>query len=142
MQDLPKTVADGPSSIPVEFKDRIDFQAHDFYTAQPVKDADVYFFRWICHNQSDKYGVVMLQALIPALKKGARIIINDNCLPKPNTADPWDEKITRYVVSYLRVVREGRSIFPQHDSLTALLSIICNKSLHLGVQLLLLFVLP
>ncbi|KAE9993411.1 hypothetical protein EG327_005182 [Venturia inaequalis] len=95
VQDLPNTIADAPASLPVEFKDRIEFQAHDFYTPQPVKDADVYFFRWICHNQSDKYGVIMLRALVPALKKGARIIINDNCLPKPNTADPWDEKITR-----------------------------------------------
>ncbi|KAF2493859.1 O-methyltransferase [Lophium mytilinum] len=95
VQDLPKTVADGPSKIPSELAGRIQFQAHDFYTEQPVKNADVYFFRWIIHNQSDKYGVKILQALIPALKPGARIIINDNCLPQPNTADPWDEKITR-----------------------------------------------
>lgn len=97
VQDLPKTVADGPSKIPPEFTDRIEFQAHDFYTEQPVKDADVYFFRWICHNQSDMYGVKMLRALIPALKPGARIVISDNCLPTPNTYDMWDEKITRYV---------------------------------------------
>ncbi|KAF2430168.1 O-methyltransferase [Tothia fuscella] len=95
VQDLPKTVADGPSRIPQEFADRIEFQAHDFYTEQPVKDAEIYFFRWICHNQSDKYGTKMLQQLIPALKPGAKIVISDNCLPKPNTADPWDEKITR-----------------------------------------------
>ncbi|OCK75619.1 O-methyltransferase [Lepidopterella palustris CBS 459.81] len=95
VQDLPKTVADGPSKVPPEFADRIQFQAHNFLTPQPVKDADVYFFRWILHNQSDKYGVEILRALIPALKPGARIIINDNCLPKPNTIDPWDEKITR-----------------------------------------------
>jgi chemotaxis methyl-accepting protein methylase len=96
VQDLPKTVADGPSKIPPELSDRIKFQAHDFYTDQPVKDADIYFFRWIIHNQSDKYGVKILRALIPALKPGAKIIINDNCLPKPNTVDMWDEKITRY----------------------------------------------
>jgi hypothetical protein len=95
VQDLSKTIEQAPSKTPSELLDRIDFQVHDFYTEQPVKDAEVYFFRWICHNQSDKYGTKMLQALIPALKPGARIVINDNCLPKPNTADPWDEKITR-----------------------------------------------
>lgn len=87
-----------PGKCPPELLSRIQFQAHDFYTPQPVKDADVYFFRWICHNQSDKYGIKMMQQLIPALKKGARIVINDNCLPKPGAADypdPWDEKITR-----------------------------------------------
>lgn len=95
VQDLPKTVADGPSKIPAEVADRIEFQAHDFYTEQPVKNADVYFFRWIVHNQSDKYALKLLRALIPALKAGARIVINDICLPKPNMADPWDERITR-----------------------------------------------
>lgn len=109
VQDMPKTVADGPSKIPAEFKNKIEFQAHDFYTEQPIKDAAVYFFRWICHNQSDKYGTKMLQALVPAMKKGARIVINDNCLPKPNTADPWDEKITRYVRWYFEVVRRCQS---------------------------------
>jgi chemotaxis methyl-accepting protein methylase len=95
VQDLQKVVADGPSKIPPEFADRIKFEAHDFYTEQPVKDADVYIFRWICHNQSDKYGVKMLQALIPALKKGARIVISDNCLKPVGEEDSWDDKITR-----------------------------------------------
>ncbi|KAF2087636.1 S-adenosyl-L-methionine-dependent methyltransferase [Saccharata proteae CBS 121410] len=95
VQDLPKTVADGPSHIPPELSDRIEFQAHDFYQEQPVKDADVYFFRWIMHNQSDKYAEKMLRCLIPALKPGARIVINENILPKPGTEDPWDEKIIR-----------------------------------------------
>lgn len=95
MQDLPKVVAGGPGKVPAELQDRITFEAHDFYTEQTVKNADVYFFRWICHNQSDKYGVRMLQALIPALKPGARIVINDNCLKPVGEEDPWDEKITR-----------------------------------------------
>jgi chemotaxis methyl-accepting protein methylase len=99
VQDMAKTIAEAPSKIPQEFHDRIEFQTHDFYTEQPVKGADVFFFRWVCHNQSDKYGVKMLQQLIPALKPGAKIVISDNCLPAPNTADPWDEKITRWVSS-------------------------------------------
>jgi chemotaxis methyl-accepting protein methylase len=95
VQDVPKVVEGGLSRIPPEFGDRIKFQAHDFYTEQPVKDADVYFFRWICHNQSDKYGVKMLQALVPALKPGARIVISDNCLKPVGEEDLWDDKITR-----------------------------------------------
>jgi hypothetical protein len=95
VQDLPKTIEAAAGQIPAEYQDRITLQAHDFYSEQPVKDADVFFFRWIIHNQSDKYGVKMLQALIPVLKKGARIIFSDNCLPDPGTADPWDEKLFR-----------------------------------------------
>ena len=37
----------------------------------------------------------MLRALIPALKKGARIVINDHCLPEPGQESLWDEKIIR-----------------------------------------------
>ncbi|KIW08680.1 uncharacterized protein PV09_00631 [Verruconis gallopava] len=95
VQDLPKVVANGPEKIPPEFADRIKFEAHDFYTEQTQKGADVFFFRWICHNQSDKYGVKMLKALIPALKPGARIVISDNCLKPVGELDMWDEKITR-----------------------------------------------
>lgn len=95
VQDLPKTVADGPAHIPPEFADRIEFQAHDFFTEQPVHGADVYFFRWIFHNWSDKYCEKMLKCLIPALKPGARILVNENILPNPGSENPWDEKIIR-----------------------------------------------
>lgn len=55
----------------------------------------VYLFRWILHNQSDIYAIPMLRALIPALKKGAKVVINDHCLPEPGQESLWDEKIIR-----------------------------------------------
>jgi O-methyltransferase domain len=55
---------------------------HDFLTTQPVKGAEIYLFRWIFHDWSDKYCTKILQSLIPALKKGAKIIINDICIPQ------------------------------------------------------------
>lgn len=68
---------------------------YDFFTEQPVKDADVYFFRWIFHNWSDKYCIKILQGLVPALKKGARIVINDNVLPEPGILPMWREEKLR-----------------------------------------------
>lgn len=47
------------------------------------------------HNYSTPYAVKILQNLIPALKPGARIIINDHCLREPGQENPWDEKIMR-----------------------------------------------
>lgn len=69
--------------MPEDVKARISGMEHDFLTPQPVKGADIYLFRWILHDWSDKYCVKILQSLIPALKKGAKIIINDICIPPP-----------------------------------------------------------
>jgi hypothetical protein len=33
--------------------------------------------------------------LIPALKKGAKVVINDHCLREPGEENAWDEKIMR-----------------------------------------------
>lgn len=55
----------------------------------------VYFFRWIMHNYSTPYAVRILQNLIPALKPGARVVINDYCLSEPGKENPWDERVVR-----------------------------------------------
>ncbi|KAL4722290.1 Alpha-1,3-mannosyltransferase cmt1 [Fusarium chlamydosporum] len=97
VQDLPKTISSAPSPICEEqgVNQRISLQAHDFFTEQPVKGADVYYFRWILHNLSTKYAVTILKNLIPALKPGARILINDHCLREPGVENDWDEKLMR-----------------------------------------------
>jgi hypothetical protein len=94
VQDLPKTVSSAPA-LPEGLTGRIEYQAHDFFNPQPVKGADVYFFRWILHNQADKYAIKMLRQLIPALKKGAKVVINDHCLREPGEESAWDDKIMR-----------------------------------------------
>ena len=55
----------------------------------------MYYFRWIIHNYSTPYAVKILKSLIPALKPGARIVINDICLREPGSKNPWDEKLIR-----------------------------------------------
>lgn len=55
----------------------------------------VYYFRWIMHNYSTPYAVAILKNLVPALKPGARIIINDHCLREAGHENPWDEAIVR-----------------------------------------------
>lgn len=71
--------------LPAEFKGRIEFQEHDFFKPQSVKDADVYFLRWILHNWPDEQCIAILKNLVPAMKKGARIILSEVILPEPNT---------------------------------------------------------
>lgn len=67
----------------------------DFFSVQPVRDADIYFFRCVFHNWSDKYSVKILQNLIPALKPGAKVLVNDLVMPEPNTLVPTVERIAR-----------------------------------------------
>ncbi|KAK8066271.1 O-methyltransferase [Apiospora hydei] len=95
VQDLPPVVESAKSAVPADVSDRVHFMAHDFLTEQPVKGADVYFFRWILHNWSDKYCIKILRNHIPALKKGAKIVINDNVLPEPAVMSNWQESRLR-----------------------------------------------
>ncbi|KAK3903503.1 hypothetical protein C8A05DRAFT_14529 [Staphylotrichum tortipilum] len=97
VQDLQKTVdsAPKPLSADAQVAERIELVAHDFFAEQVTKDADVYFFRWIMHNYSTPYAVRIIKNLVPALKPGARILINDHCLLEPGRESPWDERVMR-----------------------------------------------
>ena len=81
-------------TVPPELASRVSLTTHDFFTPQTVV-ADVYFFRWIFHGFSEKYCIKILRALIPALKKGARVVINDGTLPEPLTAGWLEERSMR-----------------------------------------------
>jgi trans-aconitate methyltransferase len=79
VQDLPAVVANTKEDGEINVK----FMAHDFFEEQPVKGAEVYYYRWTLHNWPDKYCIKMLRALIPALKKGSRVLIMDVVMPPP-----------------------------------------------------------
>ncbi|KAF1992194.1 S-adenosyl-L-methionine-dependent methyltransferase [Aulographum hederae CBS 113979] len=90
VQDLPPTIATAKATpLPPQIADKVQFEVHDFFKPQPVHGADVYFSRFCFHNWSDKYALQMLRSLIPALKKGARVVINDGVLPIPDAVNGW-----------------------------------------------------
>ncbi|KAH8754352.1 putative Sterigmatocystin 8-O-methyltransferase [Diaporthe sp. PMI_573] len=84
VQDMEKVVEEGRSTLAPGLHGRIKFMAHDFFKPQEVS-ADAYLLRTILHNWSDKYCVAILRALVPALKPGAKILINEICLPEPGS---------------------------------------------------------
>ena len=73
----------------------IEWMQHDYFTPQPVKHADVYLYRFVFHNQYDDKATQTLRAAIPALKKGARILINDEILPEPGMIRWRNERAVR-----------------------------------------------
>ncbi|KAL4876386.1 S-adenosyl-L-methionine-dependent methyltransferase [Aspergillus karnatakaensis] len=81
VQDVPDIVAQGEESLPETSKDAILFQSHDFFEPQPVEGADIYLLRQILHDWSDKYAMKIIRALIPALKSGAKVVVNDRVMP-------------------------------------------------------------
>ncbi|KAI1635562.1 S-adenosyl-L-methionine-dependent methyltransferase [Biscogniauxia mediterranea] len=95
VQDLPRTVESAPRPVCADPQcaARIALEAHDFFDEQPVRGADVYFLRWILHNYSTPYAARILRNLVPALKPGARIVVNDQCLGGP--AEEEDDRIMR-----------------------------------------------
>ena len=99
VQDLPDTIAGLENRVPENLKSSISGMEHDFLTPQTVKDADIYLFRWILHDWSDIFCVKILQNLTPALMKGAKILINDICVPQPGQLGVAADRSLRSVSS-------------------------------------------
>jgi hypothetical protein len=76
VQDRAEVIADAVVEDP-EIKDRVRFMAHDIFAEQPFKNADVYLFRRVMMEKSDRECEDMLRALRPALKKGSYILVQD-----------------------------------------------------------------
>ena len=91
VQDRPEVVAEGRSRLSAEVTN-LTFMAHDFFAEQPVKGAEVYYFRWIFHDWSDKYAIKILQALIPALKDGSKVVISEYVLPEMGTVSHYQDR--------------------------------------------------
>ncbi|KAL8765648.1 MAG: hypothetical protein Q9209_007328 [Squamulea sp. 1 TL-2023] len=95
VQDRPEVIGAGQENLPPDLRDRVSFMAHDFFTEQPVKGAAIYILRWILHDWSDKYAARILQALIPALKPGVKVLLVEQVLPPPGEVSKYQEKAYR-----------------------------------------------
>ena len=103
VQDRKEPIEDGRKRLEKDLRERIVFMEHDFFEVQTVR-ADVYLLRWVLHDWSDKYAMRILRALIPALKPGARVVLNEFVLPPPGVAGSYTEKILRLVGFYSLLV--------------------------------------
>jgi ubiquinone/menaquinone biosynthesis C-methylase UbiE len=99
VQDMAEVVEGAEAKIPEDLKGRVSYTGHNMFTDQPVKDANVYLLRYVLHDWPDKYCVKILQHLIPALKKGAKVVIQDHLLPEPGTLSLLKEMQLRYVLN-------------------------------------------
>ncbi|KAH8800400.1 O-methyltransferase [Xylogone sp. PMI_703] len=86
----------------------ISWMQHDYFQPQPVVGADVYLYRFVFHNIYDEKAVEVLKAAIPALKPGARILINDESVPEPGGVRWRDERATRGLDTIMLACMSGR----------------------------------
>jgi hypothetical protein len=95
VQDLPEVVATAKSRFEAGDAPDVSLQSHDFFQPQPLRDVDVYFFRLVLHDWPDEYCSRILRALIPALKPGARVILNDFTVPTAGSLPLFQERQIR-----------------------------------------------
>jgi 6-hydroxytryprostatin B O-methyltransferase len=93
VQDRPTLLSNFDATIPSDLKSRISFQSHDFFTAQPVPGADIYFLKHILHDWSDPWAAKILSAVVPAMTSKSRILLMEGILPEPGQAPKSVERM-------------------------------------------------
>ncbi|KAL5343834.1 O-methyltransferase-like protein [Aspergillus crustosus] len=103
-------------------EEQVEYRAHDFFTPQPII-ADIYLFRWVLHDWPDEYVIRILRQLIPALKRGAKVVVNESLCPESGSLPIAMERYIRYMdlmmlainKSRLRDEEEWRGLFEEAD---------------------------
>ena len=81
VQDLAHVVSSAPAQLPEDLKNRVDFITHDFFTPQTMDPPPAAFLlRYVLHNWSDKYAASILKSLIPAMRKGSKVLLYEYVL--------------------------------------------------------------
>lgn len=105
-QDLPHVVESAvlnlPKDTPESVRDRLVFEAHDFFKPQPIQHATIYLLRWILHDWPDKEAVKILRALVPVMKPSTILLLNDGIVPDYREWPSEDERIIRWVLASCR----------------------------------------
>jgi hypothetical protein len=106
VQDSAAVIDGADAAVPESLKEHVKFMPHELFETQ-TEQADVYFFRMILRSWTDQKAIKILQAQIPALRPGAKILIQDAVLPAPGSDSPlWRERLLRYAtISYNRRAR-------------------------------------
>ena len=98
VQDLPEVIREESLGEDVDksVRKRIAFMEHDFLTEQTVKGR-VFLLRWVLHDWPDHYVVRILRNLRSVLRKGDKVVVNDQIMPGPGVLNVVLEKQIRSV---------------------------------------------
>ncbi|KAJ7046068.1 O-methyltransferase [Mycena alexandri] len=65
----------------------VEFQVHDFFTPQPVKNADIFMLRQIVHDWPDDAAIKILSHLRAAAAPKTKLVIVDQIIPYATESD-------------------------------------------------------
>ncbi|KAI0697896.1 S-adenosyl-L-methionine-dependent methyltransferase [Cytidiella melzeri] len=85
VQDQAGVISDAPkfweARLPQALETgRVEFQVHNFFDPQPVREPAVFFMRMILHDWSDEYCLKILRQLRAAAGPHTKLIVSDNVL--------------------------------------------------------------
>lgn len=94
IQDIPTAIALGRQQLPSHLYSRVSFMPHDFYLANPVKSASIYFFSRVIHDWPDESATKILRAVVESMGPESKIVIADKVMPEQPVGG-WDERMVR-----------------------------------------------
>lgn len=99
VQDLPEIISKATLEDEIEegVKKRVSFMTQDFLQEQTV-GGDVFLLRWVLHDWPDAYVVRILQNLRPVLRKGNKVVVNDQMIPGLGEVSTATERQIRSVL--------------------------------------------
>jgi hypothetical protein len=110
VKDLPAMVRGGKKMISeIAGNDesiitRITFKRYNFITHKnKPDDADIYMFRFVMHDWSDKYVIRILKNIVPNMKTDAHILIMDYLIDEPDEVPLVIERLERFVNACIQV---------------------------------------
>ncbi|TCD62058.1 hypothetical protein EIP91_007517 [Steccherinum ochraceum] len=70
----------------------VQFHEHDYFTPQPIKNADAFILRFTLHDWSDPYSIKILKHLRDAATPKTKLIVIDAVLPyNCHSTGEWDD---------------------------------------------------
>lgn len=99
IQDQAKVIPDGikfwEKENPQALKSgRVEFKVHDFFEPQPIKDASVFFLRFITHDWPDAYAKKILTQLRASAQLSTKLILCDFLVPYATSSNDLFSEIS------------------------------------------------
>lgn len=137
IQDQPEAIALAKAELEPELSTRFTFEAHDFFTPNPIEagKADVFFMRFILHDWPAAEAIKILQNITTSMvPEKTRIIICDTVVPEPGEGSFLDERFARNLdMQMMTMINSGERNIAEWEELFSAVGLrILHRSKPIG----------